>query len=128
MAGSLAATTETSMDAALEAVISELDGILALKEEQRTALKGFLGGKRCFPSTPDWLLQRGFFDKHQAALHLTTRQSSACLIWSLHQWQALNGCYVAKLAADLGYDLQCPPRLHAPPTYTQRVPSFFMCT
>lgn len=36
---------EKSMDAAVVAVLSKVDGILTLKEEWSTALKGFLGGK-----------------------------------------------------------------------------------
>lgn len=42
---SLAAATDISMDAAVEAFLSELDGVFTLKEEQRPTLKAFLGGK-----------------------------------------------------------------------------------
>lgn len=42
------------MDAAVDAILSELDGIMALKDEPRTTLKGFLGGKYVFS-----LLQTG---------------------------------------------------------------------
>lgn len=34
------------MDTAEVAVLSELDGIFSLKEKERMALKGFLGGKK----------------------------------------------------------------------------------
>lgn len=43
---SLAATKEISLDAAVAALLSELDGILMLKEEQRTTLRAFLVGKK----------------------------------------------------------------------------------
>lgn len=45
---SLAGATETSMDGAMSAVSPELElyqNIFSVKEEQRTALKGFLSGK-----------------------------------------------------------------------------------
>lgn len=41
----LAAAKEISTNAAPAAVLPELDGIFALREEQRTALEAFLGGK-----------------------------------------------------------------------------------
>lgn len=41
----LAAAKEISVNAALAAVLPELDGISALREEQRTALEALLGGK-----------------------------------------------------------------------------------
>lgn len=45
--GNLVAAKQTSVDAAVGAVLSELDGILRSKEELKVALKAFLGGKRC---------------------------------------------------------------------------------
>lgn len=45
MTASLAAANEISMNAALEAVLSELDDIFALKDRERRALEAFLGGK-----------------------------------------------------------------------------------
>lgn len=51
--GSLAAAKESSADAKVETVLSELGGILALKEEQnKTTPKAFLRWKRCFCFTP----------------------------------------------------------------------------
>ncbi len=44
----MAAPIELSMDASIAAVLSELDNISSLKEEQRTAPKAFLGGKDVF--------------------------------------------------------------------------------
>lgn len=42
------------MDAVVTEVLSEPDGIFALKDEQRTALKAFLRGEDIF-FMPDWL-------------------------------------------------------------------------
>lgn len=42
------ATKEISVDTAVAVVLSELDGIFALKDEQRTAQKAFLGGEGVF--------------------------------------------------------------------------------
>ncbi len=44
----MAAAKEVSMDVALAAVLSELNNISSLREEQRKALKAFLGGKNVF--------------------------------------------------------------------------------
>lgn len=55
--GNLVAAQQTSVDAVVGAVLSELDGILRSKEELRAALKAFLGGKRCLPFRPEWLWQ-----------------------------------------------------------------------
>lgn len=49
----LAAPEEVSVDAAIVSVISELERISSLKEEQRTTLKAFLRGKHVF-GLPDW--------------------------------------------------------------------------
>lgn len=48
----MTAAKEIVVDAAVAAVPSGLDGALALKEEQRTALSGFLGGRDVFASIP----------------------------------------------------------------------------
>lgn len=45
---SLVATNEISVDAAVTALSSELDGIFMFKEEQRTTLKALLSGKDVF--------------------------------------------------------------------------------
>lgn len=42
---SSAAVKEMSVEAAVAAVLSEMDGIWALKDEQRTEMQAFLGGK-----------------------------------------------------------------------------------
>lgn len=46
----MAAAGEMSVDAAIAAVLSDLDAIFTLKLEHRTALNAFF-------STPDWLWQ-----------------------------------------------------------------------
>lgn len=45
------------MDAAVETVLSELDGVFSSKEEQRIAKKDFLSGEDVFCFIPDWLWQ-----------------------------------------------------------------------
>lgn len=45
MTVSLAIAKKISVDDAVAAVLSEVEGMLALKDEQRMALKVFLGGK-----------------------------------------------------------------------------------
>lgn len=40
------------MGAAVVAILSQLDGVLALAEEQRTALRAFLGDKHIFTLRP----------------------------------------------------------------------------
>lgn len=49
---SLAAATEISMDGAVAAVLSQLDGSFKFLAEQRTALKALLSGKRLFTLLP----------------------------------------------------------------------------
>ena len=44
----MAAPKKVSVDAAIASIISELESISSLKEEQRTALKAFLNGKDVF--------------------------------------------------------------------------------
>ena len=44
----MAAPKEVSVDAAIASAISELESILSLKEDQKTALKAFLDGKDVF--------------------------------------------------------------------------------
>ncbi len=44
----MAATDEFSVDPAIASVLSELESILSLQEEQRMTLKVFLGGKNVF--------------------------------------------------------------------------------
>ena len=45
----MVAPKEVRLDAAIASVISQLESISSLKEEQRTALKAFLNDKRsCF--------------------------------------------------------------------------------
>lgn len=51
----VSAAEEISMDAATAGVLSEPDGIYTLKGVQRKALMAFLGEKRSFPSSPDWI-------------------------------------------------------------------------
>lgn len=40
------------MDADIEAVLSDLDGIFTFKDGQKMSLKAFLGGKEIFASLP----------------------------------------------------------------------------
>ncbi len=51
----MAAAQEVSMDAAIAAVLLELDKIFSFKEEQRKALKA--SQKRCSHSFLNWLWQ-----------------------------------------------------------------------
>lgn len=46
------ADEEITMDASVTAVLSELDGISALKDDQRTVLKAFLGEQNVFTLLP----------------------------------------------------------------------------
>lgn len=48
----MAAVQEISMYAAVAAVLSEVGDTLTFKVEQRTALKQFLNGKKCFFLAP----------------------------------------------------------------------------
>lgn len=57
---SLAVAKNTGVVAAVAALLSELDGIFTLKEEQRTALRAFLGGQDVGKS----------FDKHRGTSQL----------------------------------------------------------
>ena len=50
----MTAPEEVSIDSVIASVISELERISSLKEEQRTTLKAFNGGKRCFRSSSGW--------------------------------------------------------------------------
>lgn len=52
MTADLTAAEEDSADAAEAAVLSELDVILTLNEEHKTALKAFLGGQDVFAVIP----------------------------------------------------------------------------
>lgn len=59
------AAKEITVDAAFRAVLSELDGVLTLKEQKKTAPKTFLCGRRVFT-----LLLTGFgksLAKHRGA-------------------------------------------------------------
>ena len=51
----MVALEKVSVDTVLASVISELESISSLKEEQRTTLKAFIDGKRCFRSFSSWL-------------------------------------------------------------------------
>lgn len=51
----MAAAKDVMMDAAIGTDLSEVDGIFTLKEEQKSALKAFLGGQWSFA-----LLMTGF--------------------------------------------------------------------
>lgn len=48
----LAAVQENRVDAAVFAVVPELDGLFTVKEEQRTVLKAFLRGNNVFTLLP----------------------------------------------------------------------------
>ena len=48
----MAACTELSIDSAISSVLSDLESLSSLKEEQRTALKAFLSGKDIFALLP----------------------------------------------------------------------------
>lgn len=66
---SVVSAKKTSTGAAVAAVLTELDVIFPIKEEQRTALKAFL--TRCGQDVPA-LLWTGFgksLVKHSSALH-----------------------------------------------------------
>lgn len=51
----MAATKEIRVDAAVAAVLSELDGLFTFKEQHKTGQKALLGGQHCLA-----LLQTGF--------------------------------------------------------------------
>lgn len=68
----VAAAKEKSVDAAVAALLTELSGIFALKEEQRAALTAFLCGKAVFCFTLDIFGKSSA--KHCGASQLTTRQ------------------------------------------------------
>ncbi len=49
----MTATDVVSVDAAIASVLSELESISSLKEEQRTTMKAFLDGKDVFSFLPN---------------------------------------------------------------------------
>lgn len=51
----LADAKEISTDAAVAAVLSELDGISTIKEEHRMILMAFFKWTQCFLLPPDWI-------------------------------------------------------------------------
>lgn len=55
---SLAPAEDVSVDVAVAAVLSELDDIFTFNEEQRSALKAFLGLTAYFRFTPNRLWQK----------------------------------------------------------------------
>lgn len=65
----MTATKEISGDAGMAAVLSEVDGVFTLKEEQRATLKAFLGGKDIFA------LLHTSFDRSSVKHHGTYRLS-----------------------------------------------------
>lgn len=80
------------MNAAIAAVLVELDNIFSLQKEQRMALKAFLEGKDVFA-----LLLTGFGKSHECNRQdncLITHQlfflkrpaPSACCLWAVSRW------------------------------------------
>lgn len=63
-----AAVREISVDAAVAAFLSGLDGIFTLWEEERTALKAFLGGKDFFSLLRENIITSLSFDQGCNAL------------------------------------------------------------
>lgn len=74
----MAAAEEISGSAAMAAALSQADGTFTLKEQQRSALMPFLGGRHCFSSLPT--LERAQFNPVKLTASSQTRGGDGLLV------------------------------------------------